>query len=208
MAHQAIGSAAAHVEEARKEVNAGLAALWPLLLDASKAADGPNPGAAARPLRAGAVRLLDAAERLSAGGDGTFLALADEMQEAYRREVERLATELESQILAGEFSGLEDEGRGGPKHLRLREELVQTHPWAKDERAGRIAFACSRWRVAQEKALNGLTGWEDDPAEAMAHDVLAVAAERGWVKPMRYLNDSDLYAVKAARRAGKRRRAA
>jgi hypothetical protein len=134
----------------------------------------------------------------------------------YQGEVERLATVYRDRILKGEFSGHEADGRG-PKYQRLQNELAETHPWLAGEvdwdgatsPVGRLVSAVSPWVVGgrQEKALRRLSGWNDCPGEAMAHDVLAVAAQRGWVKPMTYLNARSCYAVvrrgRAAGRTGR-----
>jgi hypothetical protein len=53
-----------NTEDARREVNACLAELWPLLLAVSEAADGPDPRAAAGPLRSAARRLVATADGL------------------------------------------------------------------------------------------------------------------------------------------------
>jgi hypothetical protein len=131
-----------------------------------------------------------------------FDSAARLLRAAYQAEIDRLADFLSSRIRAGEFSGHSDEG---PRYLRLVDELRATHPWLQgvdlprsscdETRTGRLVFACSRWFDNQEKALRGLGGWDDDPAEAMAHDTLAVAAARGWVKPMRYVNCHEPYAL-------------
>lgn len=50
--------------DASSTVDACLARLWPLLLAASEAADGPRPAGAAPPLRAAGAILLATAARL------------------------------------------------------------------------------------------------------------------------------------------------
>lgn len=125
----------------------------------------------------------------------------------YEAEIERLSGEYRARILAGEFSTTNDDE--GPNFLRLERELAASHPWLADQRGRLVAEACSRWLADKEKALTHPRtgerlgeGVEYDPgdmaAECMAHDVLAVAASRGWVRRMRYLNDRDLYALRVA----------
>ncbi len=50
---------------ARAEVVRCLSALWPLLMEASNAIDGPRPSSAERHLRAAAGRLLASADQLA-----------------------------------------------------------------------------------------------------------------------------------------------
>lgn len=140
------------------------------------------------------------------------------LRAAYEAEIARLADVYRPRILAGEFSG--DEQRDGPvissgdpRYLRLEREIEKTHPWISGggrERERLAVVTCSRWLITIDKAATDPktgarlgTGWDGDfadrfAAECMAHDILAVAAERGWVKRMRYLGDEGLYALKVA----------
>lgn len=83
--------------------------------------------------------------------------------------------------------------------------------WITGSEQTRLAVvACSRWvTVAHKAAKNPKSGEEVDlgwgadfadvlAAECMTQDILNVAAERGWVKRLRFLNDDNLYALKVA----------
>jgi hypothetical protein len=130
------------------------------------------------------------------------------MQAAYEDEIHRLADALRARILAGEFSGSTPPGpvrgdpRDEPRYLVLERELEKTHPWLATLR-GRLAVeAASRWIVAREKAMGDCTdgivyGPGDHAAECMTHDILAVAAARGWVRRMRHIND-ETYELRVA----------
>jgi hypothetical protein len=124
---------------------------------------------------------------------------------AYETELARLADIYRPRILAGEFSGNTgvDGDRRGPEqgdpcHLRLERELGGSHPWLATQR-GRLAVeAASKWITSN--FVSGETGAPENElgdcaAECMAHDVLSVAAERGWVK--RY-KDAQPYTLRVA----------
>ncbi len=126
----------------------------------------------------------------------------------YEEEMERLADELRPRILAGEFS--DASGRdGAPGWMVLMRHLEETHPWMTTQRKQLVTTAASRWLDREEKALTDpadgkvLSGGISceaglDALECMAHDVLAVAAARGWVKRMGYINAPGTYALRVA----------
>jgi hypothetical protein len=147
----------------------------------------------------------------------TFGALLCAMQAAYEDEIHRLADLYRPRILAGEFSGSTPPGpvrgdpRDEPRYLALERDLEKTHPWITGgERTRLVVVACSRWLTAADKAcMDPKSGekvslcWDGDFADAfapecMAHDILAVAASRGWVKPMRFISAPELYALRVA----------
>ena len=118
----------------------------------------------------------------------------------YGDEILRLVDVYRPRILAGEFSG---DDKDGPRHLHLSEELARSHPWLQSERGAWVVSASSRWFDDHAKAMGSVgpdDGFERGSEQCMAHDILRVAAERGWVKRMRHINDNDTYALlKAAR---------
>ncbi len=150
----------------------------------------------------------------------TFGRLIETMRALYEEEVDRLSDVYAPRILAGEFSGEEDTdgigpagwqiSRGDPRYLRLERELKdgQPHPFLATERSRLVVVACSGWFEAERNSVtNPKTGEqlvdafdtsEECAAECLAHDVLAVAAARRWVKPMRYLGDRACYALRVA----------
>jgi hypothetical protein len=130
-----------------------------------------------------------------------FASMLAALQAVYEEEAHRLADVYRSRILAGEFSG--DEPNDGPNYLRLERELAETHPWLATPRGRLAAEAASRWLVVRETAMSGhLSELEYQPgdiaAECMAHDILSLAAARGWVKRMRSIDDDDTYALRVA----------
>lgn len=130
-----------------------------------------------------------------------FALMLAAIQAIYEEEIHRLMDVYRSRILAGEFSG--DTPNDGPSFLRLERELAKTHPWLATPRGRLVVEAASRWIVVREKAMAGhLHELEYQPgdiaAEAMAHDILSLAAARGWVKRMRSIDDEDTYALRVA----------
>jgi hypothetical protein len=136
--------------------------------------------------------------------DCLLATLADQ----YEEEIHRLADELQPRILAGEFSGIPG---GWPGWLVLASHLEGSNKWLATRRRRLVTLAACRWLEREEKALTdpmdghllsgGVVGdGVDDRAagECMSHDVLAVAAARGWVKRMGFINDPDPYALKVA----------
>jgi hypothetical protein len=147
----------------------------------------------------------------------TFGSLLAAMQATYEDEIHRLADLYRPRILAGEFSGSTPPGpirgdpRDEPRYLALERDLEKTHPWITGGERSRLAVvACSRWLVASTKACTDpktgdrvSLGWDGDfadklAAECMTHDVLAVAAARGWIRPMRYISAPEPYALRVA----------
>jgi hypothetical protein len=111
-----------------------------------------------------------------------FGSMLDALRALYEQELARLADLYRPRILAGEFSG---NGPDGPRYLALERELGKTHPWLATQR-GRLAVeAASRWITSEHISVgDGATEYElgDCASECMANDVMAVAAERGWVR--------------------------
>jgi hypothetical protein len=145
----------------------------------------------------------------------TFAVLLSALQAVYQDEINRLADVYRPRILAGEFSGTTPPGpvrgdpRDEPRHLALERDIEKTHPWITGGERTRLAVvACSRWLEAFEKACTNprtgekvCNGWDGDfadqfAAECMSHDILAVAASRGWVRPMRFINAGESYALR------------
>jgi hypothetical protein len=120
----------------------------------------------------------------------------------YEAEIARLADLYRPRILAGEFSGRHS--ADALAFLRLEEEIAATHPWARDLRAGRSVLAVSPWAYSDwtsfghgcETELAG-PALGEEVAECMSHDVLALAAARGWVKRYRE-HDEAPYALRVA----------
>jgi hypothetical protein len=142
-----------------------------------------------------------------------------QVREAYAAEVQRLAAEFEPRIRAGAFSGCDDDG---PRYSRLEQELA-SHPWCAAEDLGHLVLACSSWPSrARRAAVDPESGEEVGLGEllagdCLAHDVLQEAVRCGWLGPLRFLNDADLYPLRASalrrvlaspRRAPRRRSAA
>ncbi len=126
----------------------------------------------------------------------TFPGLLEQLRSIYSHEVERLTEALRPRILAGEFSGIDADS--GPMYLALAEELEGSHPWLQCERSAHAVAAASRWFTAHEGPLGDACddGLNREADQCMAHDILAIAAERGWVKPLRDLGESEPYAVR------------
>ena len=137
-----------------------------------------------------------------------FNSVLGALRAVYEAEIERLADVYRPRILAGEFSERAS-NTGDVAFLGLERDLEKTHPWITGGERERLAVvACSRWLQAAGKACTnpktGKTlslGWDGDfadrlAAECMSHDVLAVAAKRGWVKPMRFIGDALPYALR------------
>lgn len=133
-----------------------------------------------------------------------FTGIIGALKAVYEAEILRLAETRRERILAGEFSG--DTSRdGGPAHKRLEDELEATHPWARDVALARAVLAVSGWArnenstIAPGSGLDvGLTfddGLAGEVAECMAHDILAVAVSRGWVRGYKRLGPSYLLKV-------------
>lgn len=134
-----------------------------------------------------------------------FTGIIGALTAVYEAEILRLAAETyRERILMGEFSG--DASRdGGPAHKRLEDELEGTHPWTKDVALARAVLAVSGWgrnensTIAPGSGLEvGLTfdaGLAGEVAECMAHDILAVAVSRGWVRGYKRLGPSYLLKV-------------
>jgi hypothetical protein len=126
-----------------------------------------------------------------------FSGVLAALQTAYAEEVRRLADEYRPRILAGEFSGFEGIDRiggvdrigpdqGAPRHIRLENDLEKRHPWIRTTHGARAVLACSSWPDRPGCSRDDAPGTDRQiAAESMAHDVLAVAVERGWVKPYR-----------------------
>jgi hypothetical protein len=108
---------------------------------------------------------------------------------AYGEEIRRLAEAYRPRILSGEFSG-RDKG-GDLAYMRLEQEIAERHPWAKRGELGRAVLAVSPWVTDGRSALGELEielegpGLAQEVGECMCHDILAVAAERGWSKPQK-----------------------
>lgn len=124
----------------------------------------------------------------------------------YRMEVERLAAELRPRILAGEFS--EHDSEGNVAYIHLAWELETSHPWCAREGdegpTARLVAACSTWPETQDRlcrAAKVSSGSDYGPTsgECLAADVLALAAERGWVEPLRNINSPHPYRLKVAK---------
>jgi hypothetical protein len=136
-----------------------------------------------------------------------FSGVLAALQAAYAQEVRRLADEYRLRILAGEFSGLEGVDRicgverigpdqGGPRHIRLEQELKR-HPWIRSTYGARAVLACSSWPDRAGCTRDDAPGTDREiAAESMSHDILAVAVERGWVKPYRMYGGA--YALRVA----------
>lgn len=136
-----------------------------------------------------------------------FPAALDALRAIYAAELDRLADVYRARILAGEFS---DDGDGNRvPYQDLERALGASHPWLATQ-SGRLAVeACSPYLARRVEVLTHprtgavlLDGIEheqgDMGAECMTHDLLAVAAKRGWVTPLRYLNAARLYALRVA----------
>lgn len=125
-----------------------------------------------------------------------FSALLDALGATYEAEIARITDVNRTRILGGEFSG--DERDETPRYLRLEKEL-EKHPWLKTK-SGRLAVeSVSEWSrsghvSAEDGAVEHRMG--DCAAECMAHDVLALAVARGWVKGYRPMGPS--YVLKVA----------
>ena len=137
-----------------------------------------------------------------------FDHLVAAMAALYEEELLRLVDQLRPRILAGEFSDVPGKD-DGPRWQVLGDHLMRTHPWLATERGRQVTEAVTHWHERPTKAATNpkdgsVLGWggEDNPGdnagEWMAHDILWVAAARGWVKRMRYINDSDTYALRVA----------
>lgn len=145
-----------------------------------------------------------------------FAGILGALKAVYEAEIERLTELYRPRILAGEFSGCTPPGPrpwlgDDPRYLALERELEKTHPWVTASEQSRLAVvACSRWvTMAHKAATNPKTGEELDmgwgadfadtlAAECMMQDILNAAAERGWVKRLRFLNEHNLFALKVA----------
>jgi hypothetical protein len=132
---------------------------------------------------------------------GAFGAALEALRAIYDAEIARLADLYRPRILAGEFSG---RGPDDLPFIGLEEELERTHPWARDTRAGRAVLAVSAWAYDDRNSLGGGPsvelegeGLASEVGECMGRDVLAVAANRGWVKRYRE-NDARPYALRVA----------
>lgn len=145
-----------------------------------------------------------------------FSGILGALRAVYEAEIARLADAYRPRILAGEFSGETPPGpiRGvpqdEPRYLALERELEKTHPWVTGGERERLAVvACSRWlkdveeaRIARDGTVLDV-GWDAEfadrlAAECMSHDILGVAASRGWVRRLRTLQDPRPYALKVA----------
>ena len=136
-----------------------------------------------------------------------FDAMLTAFRAIYDAEIGRLADRYRARILDGEFSGDTPPPNDGPRFLALAEELEKTHPWLATQRKRVMVVGAAHWWLEKEEAAmtdpkTGVTLAEgveleqgEVAAECMAHDILAVAAGLGWVKPMRFLND-DAYALR------------
>jgi hypothetical protein len=121
--------------------------------------------------------------------------LAD-LKRTYAREVDRLVVEYRERILAGEFSGNEPDG---PRYIRLEYDLARRHPWLRTVEGALSVIAVSRWSkvTSSSNCIEFSTARiiKLSASECLAHDVLALAAQRGWVGPLR---DSRPYTVRRA----------
>lgn len=132
---------------------------------------------------------------------------------SYAAEVKRIATRLHARIAAGDFSGRwpEDAGEalaGSPRFEGLERELV-LHPWLADRGGALAVVAASSWfwrAVGSDLDLRDV-GERGEPtcltltaAECLAHDVLAEAASRRWVRRWTDLRDPEPYEVRGRQR--------
>ncbi len=117
-----------------------------------------------------------------------FEAAFEAMRAAYRREVERLADELQPRFLADEFVGWEDENggvqNGAPRYMRIENELARRHPWFRTAASAIAVMACSPHSTAPHNDVEITTApcTRGSGAECLATDVLMLAAERGWIR--------------------------
>jgi len=136
-----------------------------------------------------------------------FDAMLTAFRAIYDAEIGRLADRYRARILDGEFSGDTPPPNDGPRFLALAEELEKTHPWLSTQRKRIMVVAASHWLEAEDAAMTDpRTGDRlgeavqheqgDTAAECMMRDILAVAADLGWVKPMRYVNDDEPYELR------------
>jgi hypothetical protein len=132
--------------------------------------------------------------------DATFPAMLSALAALYQAELERLVEELRPRILAGDFSGSTAPPNDEPRHMHLEAELRASHPWVRTSHGARAVLACSSWPDHRDCSRYELDGWHDRDlaAESMAHDVLAVASRRGWIKPYRLRYDAHRYALRVA----------
>jgi hypothetical protein len=134
---------------------------------------------------------------------GAFTGILGALKAVYEAEIERLADAYRTRILAGEFSGDVTPG-GDSKHRELEDEIEAVHPWPRDVALGRAVLAVSPWAFGTESTVTPGSGLEvslfgaalaGEVAECMAHDVLALAVARGWVKSYRRLGPSYVLRV-------------
>lgn len=133
-----------------------------------------------------------------------FTGIFGALRAVYEAEIGRLTEAYRARILAGEFSGTADAGRGDPAYIRLENELEKAHPWAQSAELGRAVLAVSGWAHSDhatfenglEAGLNLDDGLGAEVAECLAHDVLALAVRRGWVKG--YKPNAPAYLLKVA----------
>ncbi len=128
-----------------------------------------------------------------------FASFVGAFRAMYQDEIERLADVYAERIIVGEFSGAPPQG--DPRYMILEDDLAKTHPWVATQPGRLMVVACSRWLTkgyisGENGAVENLLG--DCGAECMAADVLAVAAERGWVES--YNDGENPYALRFARK--------
>jgi hypothetical protein len=148
-----------------------------------------------------AARKTKPAPRLATPWQSAWSIVLEGARGIYANEVERLCTELRPRLLAGEWSGHRGQDVA---HCHLEWELETTHPWAAKEGEegpeARLVLAVSSWpdREARMCAAAKLSGNEYGvtAGECLAHDVLAAAAKRGWVEPLRKIDERAPYRLR------------
>lgn len=140
-----------------------------------------------------------------------FTGIFGALKAVYEAEIERLTEFHRPRILAGEFSGstppirISGIPQDEPRHIALEREIEKTHPWARDAEMGRAVLAVSGWAYndhsslldgAMEIGMDLHGGLGREVGECLAHDILTLAASRGWVKGYKPLGPS--YVLKVA----------
>lgn len=124
---------------------------------------------------------------------GTLLAA---LREVYETEIARLADLYRPRILAGEFSG-DRPNDAGVRVQDLEEELARVHPWAQTFELAMVVIGVSPWtRTSSGECtveISSARVARSSAGECLAHDVLAAATRRGWIRFAR-----DPYPVRRA----------